>query len=174
MQFDLFLHSAEGTLRNAVIAAFCARDVVAMRDAMDRLLDEFPNGIHDDVFEHLFSELPALSQNVGSALAIAQHVERIETRLRPPLQKLIGADAAQNWIEAVYGQLARAASGHGFTRNLAQAHAGGLFLWANELAQAREAVAAIPSWRRIPESLDRRQQLRDLAPAIFERYMARR
>lgn len=45
------------------------------------------------------------------------------------------------------------ASGLAFSRSLAQAHAGGLFLRANELAQARAAVVAIPSWRRIPEAL---------------------
>jgi hypothetical protein len=153
MQLDLFLHSADVTLRNAVIAALCARDAEAMRVAMDRLLAECPNDLHNDVFEHLYFELSALSQEAGSASAITQRVERIEKSLRPPLQKMIGTDAAQHWIEAVYGQLARAASGQTFSRSLAQAHAGGLFLRANELAQARAAVVAIPSWRRIPETL---------------------
>ena len=153
MQLDLFLHSAEVTLRNAVIAALCARDAEAMRVDMDRLLAEFPNDIHNDDFEHLYSELSALSQNASSAPAIAQQVERIETRLRPRLQKMIGTDAAQHWIEAVYGQLARSAYGQPFTRSLAQSHAGGLFLRANELALARASLVAIPSWRRIPEVL---------------------
>jgi hypothetical protein len=153
MQLDLFLHSAEVTLRNAVIAALCARDAEAMRVAMDRLLAEFPNDLHNNDFEHLFSELSALSQDVVSASDIAQRIERIETRLRPLLQKMIGTDAAQHWIEPVYGQLARAAYGQAFTRSLVQAHAGGLFLRANEPAQARVAVVAIPSWRRIPEAL---------------------
>jgi len=153
MQLDLFLHSADVTLRNAVIAALCARDAEAMRMAMDRLLAEFPNDRNNEDFEHLYSELSVLSQEAGSAPAIAQRVECIETRLRPPLQKMIGTDAAQHWIEAVYGQLAHAASGQAFSRSLAQAHAGGLFLRANELAQARAAVLTIPSWRRIPEAL---------------------
>lgn len=153
MQLDLFLHSADVTLRNAVIAALCARDAEAMRMAMDRLLAEFPNDRNNEDFEHLYSELSALSQEAGSPSAIAQRVERIETRLRPPLQKIIGTDAAQHWIEPVYGELARAASGQAFSRSLAQAHAGGLFLRANELAQARAAVLTIPSWRRIPEAL---------------------
>jgi hypothetical protein len=136
MQLDLFLHSAEVQLRNAVIAALCAHDAEAMRVAMDRLLVEYPNDLHNDDFEHLYTELLALSQNAGSSSAIAQRVERIEKSLRPPLQKMIGTGAAQHWIEPVYGQLARAASGQAFTRSLAQAHAGGLFLW-----------------RRIPEAL---------------------
>jgi hypothetical protein len=153
MQLDLFLHSAEVQLRNAVIAALCARDAEAMRVAMDRLLVEYPNDLHNDDFEHLYTELLALSQNAGSSSAIAQRVERIEKSLRPPLQKMIGTGAAQHWIEPVYGQLARAASGQAFTRSLAQAHAGGLFLRANELALARATVLTIPSWRRIPEAL---------------------
>jgi len=153
MQLDLFLHSADVQLRNAVIAALYARDAEAMRIALDRLLAEFPNDLHHADFEHLYSELSALSQEAGSASAIAQRVERIETRLQPPLQKMIGTDAAQHWIEPVYGQLARAASGQAFTRSLAQAYAGGLFLRANELALARASVLAIPSWRRIPEAL---------------------
>lgn len=153
MQLDLFLHSAEVTLRNTVIAALCARDAEAMRVAMDRLLAEFPDDRHNGDFEHLYSELSALSQDAGSAQAIAQQVERIEKRLWPPLQKMIGTDAAQHWIEPVYGQLARCASGQAFTRSLAQAHAGGLFLRAGELAQARASVVTIPSWRRLPEAL---------------------
>ena len=86
LPLDLFLHSADVTLRNAVIAALCARDAEAMRVAMDRLLAEFPNDLNNDDFELLFSELSALSQQAGSTSAIAQRVERIETHWRPALQ----------------------------------------------------------------------------------------
>lgn len=153
MQFDLFTHSADVGLRNAVIAALGAHDADAMREATDRLRADFPDDGHLERFEHLFSELSALAQPKQSATAIAQQLERIEAQLLPLLNKVIGVDAARHWIQPIYTALARGAAGQTFTRNLASAHAGGLFLRAGELTLARAAVAEIPSWRRIPEPL---------------------
>ncbi|MFZ4537631.1 hypothetical protein [Propionivibrio sp.] len=153
MQLDLFAHSADVSRSNAVIAALRARDAVAMRAAIDQVHAHFPGDGNLNNFEHLYFELLALEKPGCSATAIARQVERIETRLLPPLQKLIGSDTAQRWIEPVYGELARAVAGQAFNRSLANGHAAGLFLRAGELALARAAVAEIPSWRRIPEPL---------------------
>lgn len=153
MQLDLFTHCADVGLRNAVIAALCARDAGAMRDAIDRLRGDFPGDDDLDNFEYLFSEFSALEQPDRSAPALLQQVERIESRLRPSLTKIIGSEAARRWAEPLYGELARTARGQAFARNRANAHAAGLFLRAGELASARAAVAEIPSWRRIPEPL---------------------
>jgi len=153
MQLDLFAHSADVSLRNEVVTALCAHDADAMRDATDRLRADFPDDGHLERFEHLLAELSALSQPKQSAPAIARQAERIEIRLLPSLIKMIGADAAQRWTEAVYGALARSPFKQTFSRSLATAHPAGLFLRAGELSLARAAVAEIPSWRRIPEPL---------------------
>ncbi len=153
MQLDLFLHSADVGLRNAVVEALRARDLGAMRAAIDRLRSDFPSDGHLDGFEHLFSELLALNPTVNSPTGIAEQLERIEIQLLPPVQKLLGVDAAQRWIEPVYLDLARAAAGTPFSRGFSSTHAAGLFLRAGALAEARAAVADIPSWRRIPEPL---------------------
>jgi hypothetical protein len=153
MQLDLFAHSADVGLRNAVVTALRAHDANAMRAATDRLRADFPDDGHLEHFEHLFSELSALDQGKQSAPAIARQVERIETQLLPALNRMIGNDAARRWIEPVYGALAHAACGQTFNRSLSSAHAAGLFLRAGELALARAGVTEIPSWRRIPEPL---------------------
>jgi hypothetical protein len=147
------MHSGDVRLRNDIIEALCAHDANAMRKAIDRLRADFPDDASTDDFEHLFFELSALNQRGRSAPAIAQQVERIGVQLLPPLRKMVGVEAAQRWIRPVYGDLARAACGQAFSRDLANAHAAGLFLRAGELAMARSAVAEISSWRRIPEPL---------------------
>lgn len=153
MQLDLFIHSADVGLRNAVIEALRARDTDAMRAAIDRLRADFPGDGHLDGFEHLFSGLSALNPPAQSPTGIAEQLERIETQLLPSVQKLLGTDAAQRWIEPVYLDLAQGAVGKSFSRGLSSTHAAALFLRAGALAEARAAVAEIPSWRRIPEPL---------------------
>jgi hypothetical protein len=153
MQLDLFLHSADVGLRNAVVEALRVRDPKEMRAAIDRLRTDFPDDGHLDGFEHLFSELSALSRSESSPAGIADQLGRIETQLLPSVQKLLGTDAAQRWIEPVYLDLARAAAGKPFSRIQSCTHAAGLFLRAGALLEARAATAEILSWRRIPEPL---------------------
>lgn len=153
MQFDLFKDSPDVGLRNAVVAALCARNPGALRETIDCLRSNFPNDSHLGGFEHLYAECLLLRQAEWSAADIARQIERIETRLLPVLRKVIGTDAAQRWIVPVYGELARAAAGQGFSRSEANAHSASIFLRAGELASARAAVETIPSWRRIPEPL---------------------
>jgi hypothetical protein len=153
MQFDLFKDSRDVGLRNTVVAALLARNVGAMREAIDCLRSDFPDDRHLDGFEHLYAECLALRLAESSAADIARQIERIETQLLPVLKKILGSDAAQRWIAPVYGELARAATGQTFNRSETNAHSAALFLRAGELAPARAAVEAIPSWRRIPEPL---------------------
>jgi len=169
MQLDLFMHSSDVGLRNAVVDALRTRDAGAMRLAIDRLRGDFPADGHLDSFEHLFSELSALSRPEPSPAGIADQIGRIETRLLPSVRKLLGTDATQRWIEPAYLDLARAAAGRLFSRDLACAHAAGLFLRAGALLEARDAVVEIPSWRRIPEPLAWMAEiaLRENNPAEF-------
>ncbi|MFZ2853078.1 MAG: hypothetical protein WAZ34_03075 [Rhodocyclaceae bacterium] len=153
MQFDLFKDNPDVGLRNAVVAALRARNPSALRDTIDCLRNDFPNDSHLDGFEHLYVECLALRQAEWSAVDIARQIERIEAQLLPVLKKVIGTDAAQRWIAPVYGELARAATGQAFSRSEANTHSASLFLQAGELAAARAAAEAIPSWRRIPKPL---------------------
>jgi len=168
MQLDLFMHSADVGLRNAVVDALRTRDTEAMRAAIDRLRADFPADGHLDSFEHLFSELSALSREPSLA-RIADQLERIETQLLPSVQKLLGTDAARRWIEPAYLDLARGAVGKTFSRSESSTHAAGLFLRAGALLGARTAVAEIPSWRRVPEPLAWMTEiaLRENDPAEF-------
>ena len=153
MQLDLFLDSADVMRRNAVIDAFLARDATAMRAGIERLRADFPADGSLDDFEHLFSALCAPIGPDVSAEVVARRVQQIEAQLRPSLTRVLGAEAAQRWLEPVYGDIARAVDGQPFTREFAAAHAAGLFIRANQLSSARAAVTQIPSWRRIPEPL---------------------
>ena len=169
MQLDLFLHSADVGLRNAVIEALRRRDASAMRQAIDRLRADFPNDGSLANFEHISSELSSLGQLMPSPTSVAAQLERTETQLRPALQTVIGVDAAQRWLEPVYANLARAAAGQSFERSLARTHAAALFLKAGALREARAALTEIPSWRRIPEPVAWMAEiaLREKKPAEF-------
>ena len=153
MQLDLFFDSADVMRRNAVIDALLARDAAAMRAGIERLRADFPEDGSLDDFERLFSELCAPVGPDVSAEAVTRRVQQLEAQLRPSLTKVLGADAAQRWLEPVYGDIALAVAGQPFVRESAAAHAARLFLRANQLASARAAVTQVPSWRRIPEPL---------------------
>lgn len=153
MQLDLFMHSADVSLRNAVVEALCSRDAAAMRVAIDRLCADFPGDDHIEGFERLFFALSALTGTEQTAAGIAGQLDLIEAQLLPSVRKLLGADAAKRWVEPVYLDLARGAAGEPFSRGLSGLYAAELFLRAGALAEARAAVAEIPSWRRIPEPL---------------------
>lgn len=153
MQLDLFLHSADVSLRNAVVDALQHRDPGAMRAAIDQLRAHFPNDDSLAGFERLFTELLSLGQLALSPTAIAGQLERIDRQLLPLLKELIGNRAAQCWLAPTYTDLARSVAGQAFVRNLATTHAAALFLKAGALPEARAALTEIPSWRRIPEPL---------------------
>jgi hypothetical protein len=174
MQLDLFIHSADVALRNAVVEALRAHDTGSMRAALDRLRADFPDDGNLDGLEHLLSELSALSRTEPSATGIAQQLKRIETQLLPPLKALLGNKDAQCWIKPVYLDLARAAAGTPFSRSLSGSHAAALLLRAGALTEARVATAEIPSWRRIPEPLAWMTEiaLRENKPAEFWPYLA--
>jgi hypothetical protein len=174
MQLDLFMHSADVGLRNAVVEALRSRDTNAMRVAIDRLRSDFPGDGHLDHFEHLFSTLSTLSRLESSPAGVAEQLERIETQLLPSVRRLLGTDAARRWIEPVYLDLARAIAGKPFSRGLSSTHAAGFYLRAGALGEARAAVVEIPSWRRIPEPLAWMADiaLRENSPAEFWPYLA--
>lgn len=148
MQLDLFKDNPDVGLRNAVIAALHTHRTDALREAIDALRNDFPDDKYLDSFEQLYAECLLLR-----SMAIKQQIERIETRLLPLLQQIIGGDAAQHWIEPIYGELAQAVAGQAFTRARANTHTAALFLRAGEFDLARTAIEAISSWRRIPEPL---------------------
>ena len=169
MQLDLFMHSADVGLRNTVVEALRAQDAVGMGAAIDRLRADYPRDDHLDGFERLFVGLSALNPPAQSPTGIAEQLERIEMQLLPSVQKLLGTDAAQRWVEPIYLDLARAAAGTPFSRSQSSTHAAGLLLRAGAVAEARAAVAEIASWRRIPEPLFWMTEiaLRENKPAEF-------
>ena len=169
MQLDLFLHSADVGLRNTVIEALRRHDAGAMLQAIDLLRADFPNDDSLSGFEQIFAEFSACGRLDASLTAIAARLERIEKELLPPLQKLIGYEAARRWLEPVYANLAHAVAGQPFERSLAKTHAAALFLKAGAFSEARSALTTIPSWRRIPEPLAWMSEiaLRENTPAEF-------
>lgn len=153
MQLDLFLHGADVSLRNEVVAALSAHDEEALHGAIERLRAAFPDDVHLEEFENVYAELTAVALHQPCALTIAQQLEIIETRLLPSLIRVLGADSAQRWSEPVYSTLASRALAQPFERSQANTHTTRLSLKAGELSLARASVVKIPSWRRIPEPL---------------------
>ena len=86
MQLDLFMHSADVGLRNAVVEALRSRDAATMRVAIDRLRADFPGDDHLDGFERLFSGLSALTGTEQTSTDIAGQLDLIETQLLPSVQ----------------------------------------------------------------------------------------
>lgn len=151
MQLDLFEHSADTMLRNAVVDALAGRDAAAARAARQALAEACPG---DDAMPALDALLRALDAHPAAhpldgdtARACRDSLER---EAEPAAHRIFG-DAA--WVRPCWAALAAAAAGLPYQPETADLHAAGLWLRAADWARAAEAVAGIASWRRIPVPL---------------------
>lgn len=154
MQLDIFEHSRDTMVRNDVVDALERRDAAAARSAWNTLAAEFPS--HET--------LPALELLVGTLEqpardAFADHASLHDTLLSmndviaPAARRTFGEAAAAAWLAPLWRALARQAAQVPFNPGRSDDHAAPLWLRAADWPAARDAVAGIASWRRIPVPL---------------------
>lgn len=151
MQLDLFEHSRDVMLRNAVVEALRARDADAAQSAMVTLRAEYPADTLLPELEALVCKLPTPSWPAGLTLVqAAAEVRAMEEVLMPAAQRVLGKDAAV-WLAPHWGALAQAILGQAFAPEAP--HAALLYLRAGDWSAAIKAIETIPSWRRKPAPL---------------------
>ena len=153
MQLDLFEHSRQVTLRNAVIDALKNRDPDAGERAVAALAAEYgADPLLPDMDElcHRLREKPL--PNGFTLTATATLLREIEERCEPAARRVLGA-AADAWLAPLWRALARVAADFPFDPQAETLHAAPLFMRARDWEAAVASVEVIPSWRRRPAPL---------------------
>jgi hypothetical protein len=153
-QLDIFEDSRDVMLRNDLLHALSRRDAAAAKSAWRLFADEYPR---DPVLAPLAVLVAAIARPrpapfaAGAELHPARKVLVMD--IEPAARRAFGAAAGTSWVKPLWADLARAAVRLLFDAASPQDHAAPLWLHAGDAAAARQAVAAIESWRRIPAPL---------------------
>ncbi|MCC6474896.1 MAG: hypothetical protein IT514_14265 [Burkholderiales bacterium] len=153
MQLDLFTHTRDVALRNDVIAALRARDACAARQALSMLAAAYPQ---DGLLAPLALLLNSVSdppERFASAETAQAAALLAGDQLVPAARRVLGAEAARDWLVPLWRSLANAAAGLPFDEHQPLGHAAALLLRSGDWALAEARVAGIPSWRRRPAPL---------------------
>ncbi len=154
MQLDIFEHSRDIMLRNDVLHALQRDDAVASRRALCVLTDEYAQDASLGPLDRLVKTLEqpadgAFADHVAATTALCALRDEIE----PAARQLFGAEEADRWLKQQWHRLARRAEGLGFDADFIDVHSAPLYLHADDAVAAADAVARIPSRRRIPAPL---------------------
>lgn len=152
MQLDIFEHSRDVVLRNAVIDALRLRDAGACAHAIAALAAEYGADPLLPAFgllsEKLHTPLPtplareaavALVQETRSAVTAAAHA--------------VFGNSAQAWLVPVWTGLAAAIAHYPFDPDDEELHPSALLLLAGRWTGAAASIESIASWRRQPAPL---------------------
>jgi hypothetical protein len=151
MQLDIFEHSRDVTLRNAVIDALTDRDVAATMAAIDDLVSEYAEDAMLPAFNLLAERL---------ALRVAGPLNRVSTgdvlrateNVIATAQGVFGIEA-DSWLSPFWAELATAAAALPFDPRDEALHAAPQLLRAGKWNDACILLESIPSWRRQPAPL---------------------
>ncbi|CAG0992125.1 hypothetical protein BURK2_02450 [Burkholderiales bacterium] len=151
MQLDLFEHSRDVMLRNAVVEAIRARDADRAKSAMIALQAAYPADTLVPELDALVGKLAMSPWSGGLAPdEAAVEVRATEKVLVPAAQRILGEDAAA-WLAPFWRALAEAIVGQAYEPEAP--HAAWLYLRAGDWQAAIDAIETIPSWRRKPGPL---------------------
>ena len=151
MQLDIFEHSHDVALRNAVIDALADRDATTATRAIGELSTEYP----DDTLLPLFNLLAErLALRVAGPLnkPSTAMIVRATDDVIPAAQSLFGKDS-ETWLSPFWSELAIAAKGLQFDARDEILHSAPFFLRAGKWHDALQSLESIPSWRRQPAPL---------------------
>lgn len=153
MQLDLFEHSHQVTLRNAVVEAVKRRDANCGKAAIVALAAAYAS-------DPLLPDMETLCSRVGASplpdgptpTEAAMFLQDTETQLEPAATRVLGT-AADVWLAPFWLELARAMAGLPFDPHAESLHAAPLFMRGGDWQAAAAGIEAIPSWRRQPAPL---------------------
>ncbi|GHU32335.1 hypothetical protein AGMMS50256_22260 [Betaproteobacteria bacterium] len=150
MQLDLFEHSQDVVLRNAVVDAVKRRDADGGKAAIAALAVDYADDPLLPDMETLCRHMEAGPlPSVLSATDAAMLLQDAEGRLEPAARRLLGT-AAEAWFSTFWLALANAIAGLSFDPRTENLHAAPLCLRAGDWPAAIAAIEGIPSWRRQP------------------------
>ncbi|MGB0129020.1 MAG: hypothetical protein WBP72_15375 [Rhodocyclaceae bacterium] len=151
MQLDIFEHSRDVMLRNAVIEALEARDPERIERAIGALAAEYPG---DALLPTVTILAARLAQKVAAPLERVPGAQILEaTERAAEAAKRVFGVGAEAWMASLWRQLAAALVHLPFDPANEALHAAPLLLRAGDWSAAAEALAGIPSWRRLPSPL---------------------
>lgn len=152
MQLDIFEHSRDVFLRNAVIDALRRRDAAASACAIAALATEYAD-------DRLLAPASLLLERLSSPIVGPLAVEVAEGILRETAGAVADAASAvfardtQAWMAPLWDDLARAIGNLPFDPRREALHAAPLLMRAGKWQEAAARVESIVSWRRLPASL---------------------
>ena len=157
-QLDLFEHSRDTVLRNAVLDALLGRDAAAAVAARSALAEFEPRHEALAALDTLIASLADAAETApftapGEA---ARAAGRLDRTVVPAAQAQLGRATAATWLAPFWQRLAERAAGLPFRAAQAEDHAAPLWLRVAGTAAARaaaQAVTGIPSWWRQPVPL---------------------
>jgi hypothetical protein len=152
-QLDLFDHSQQVVLRNAVVNAVKRRDAGSSKAAVAALAAVYAD-------DPLLPDMETFCRHMEagplpsalSATDAAMFLQDAEGQLEPAARRLLGT-AADAWLSPFWLDLARAMAGLSFDPRVENLHAAPLYMRGGDWQAALVAIEAIPSWRRQPASL---------------------
>ena len=152
MQLDIFEHSRDVVLRNAVIDALHQRDAGACERSLAALAAEYGS-------DPLLPALSLLCQQLHSPIpgpiardAAIALLRETEGPVAAAASAVFGR-AAQAWLAPLWSDLAAAIAGYPFDSAQEALHAAPLLLRAQRWADAVALIERIASWRRQPAPL---------------------
>ncbi|MDE2160172.1 MAG: hypothetical protein KGJ30_14750 [Burkholderiales bacterium] len=153
-QLDLFEHSRDTILRNAVITALERRDAPAARVAMLSLVAEFPRDEALSSLELLVRiiEQPGL-EGFADHDALRAVRRLMSESIEPAARRIFGTKDASSWLVPLWRNLAGRSARLAFRAEHSDDHAAVLWLAAGDWPAAIASVNGIESWRRIPAPL---------------------
>lgn len=151
MQLDIFEHSRDVTLRNAVVEALRRRDAAAAARAIAGLTAEYGDDSMLPAFNLLRERLSLPVQGPLSRDSTAE-VVRATGRVTTIASGVFGREA-DAWLAPFWVELAAAMRGLPFDPLYEELHAAAMLLRAGVWEQACACVHGIESWRRQPVPL---------------------
>jgi hypothetical protein len=151
-QLDIFEHSRDVALRNAVINALQQRDAGAGARALTTLAAEYAGDPLLPAFSLVCKRLrSSISGPISREAAIAM-LQETDGAITSAARAVFGK-SAQAWLAPVWAELAAAIADYRFDPDNEALHAGPLLLRAERWAEAVKHIESIASWRRQPAPL---------------------
>ena len=152
MQLDIFEHSRDVVLRNAVIDALRERDTGACAQAVAALTAEYGADPLLPAFNILCQKLHStIPKPLAREVAIAI-LQELDDAVAPAAHAVFGKEA-QTWLAPLCAELAASIAEYPFDSGYESLHAAPLLLRAGRWMEASARIEAIASWRRQPAPL---------------------
>ncbi len=152
MQLDIFEHSRDVVLRNAVIGALRERDTGACAQAVAALTAEYGADPLLPALSILCVKLRSpIPKPLAREVAIAI-LQELDAAVAPAAHAVFGNEA-QAWFSPLCAELAGSIADYPFDSGHESLHAAPLLLRAGRWMEASACIEAIASWRRQPAPL---------------------